>query len=244
MKNILIALYKKKAFETAHRLTASKGQIEQIQGGVHDPGIFKAFFLAGGSGSGKTFVAEQMLKGHGLKFVNLDPILEKLLKQEGISLQMQKLSPEQTEIKDELRHEARRLMQTQMGQYIQNRLGLAIDGTGRNYYYIEDPKEWLDKLGYDTYMIFVDASLKVALQRNKQRARNLPNYLVKEFWQDVQKNKKAFKQLFGDNFILINNDKPAEENKEIFTKIWKAISKYVNAPIKNKEAKTWIEQHK
>ena len=29
---------------------------EYINEGVYDPGIFKAFFLAGGPGSGKTFV--------------------------------------------------------------------------------------------------------------------------------------------------------------------------------------------
>ena len=31
---------------------------EYLQEGVYDPGIFKAYFLAGGPGSGKTFVSK------------------------------------------------------------------------------------------------------------------------------------------------------------------------------------------
>ena len=35
--------------------------------GVYDKGIFKAFFLAGGPGSGKTFVTSQAFAGTGLE---------------------------------------------------------------------------------------------------------------------------------------------------------------------------------
>ena len=51
-----------------------------ITEGVYDPGIFKAFFLAGGPGSGKTFVAQKLFgipdrlttSAKGLKLVNQD----------------------------------------------------------------------------------------------------------------------------------------------------------------------------
>ena len=43
-----------------------------LKEGVYDPGIFKAFFLAGGPGSGKTFVTAQAFAGTGLKVVNSD----------------------------------------------------------------------------------------------------------------------------------------------------------------------------
>ena len=48
--------------------------------GVYDPGIFKAFFLAGGPGSGKTFVTRSAFTGTGLKVVNSDTIFERGLK--------------------------------------------------------------------------------------------------------------------------------------------------------------------
>ena len=37
-----------------------------IKEGVYDPGIFKAYFLAGGPGSGKSFVTSSAFAGTGL----------------------------------------------------------------------------------------------------------------------------------------------------------------------------------
>ena len=55
--------------------------------GARDPGIFKAIFLAGGPGSGKSYVASQLfgipdnvnVSKTGLKMVNQDAELELLL---------------------------------------------------------------------------------------------------------------------------------------------------------------------
>ena len=54
--------------------------------GVNDPGIFKAIFLAGGPGSGKTFVAQKLFgipdglttSATGLRLVNSDTKFEML----------------------------------------------------------------------------------------------------------------------------------------------------------------------
>ncbi|SVB23092.1 uncharacterized protein METZ01_LOCUS175946, partial [marine metagenome] len=59
-----------------------------IREGVNDPGIFKAVFLAGGPGSGKSYVAGGLfgipdkvnVSAYGLKMVNQDTELERFLK--------------------------------------------------------------------------------------------------------------------------------------------------------------------
>ena len=58
----------------------------ELQEGVYDPNIFKAFFLAGGPGSGKSYVVRRTTGGTGLKIVNSDDAFEKLLKDAGLSL--------------------------------------------------------------------------------------------------------------------------------------------------------------
>ena len=52
----------------------------ELQEGVYDPNIFKAFFLAGGPGSGKSYAAGKTTAGHGLKIVNSDDVFERYLK--------------------------------------------------------------------------------------------------------------------------------------------------------------------
>ena len=59
-----------------------------IQEGLYDPGIFKAFFLAGGPGSGKSYVTSRITPGLGLKNVNSDTAFEVALKKAGLSLDM------------------------------------------------------------------------------------------------------------------------------------------------------------
>ena len=43
---------------------------QYITEGVYDPSIFKAFFLAGGPGSGKSWVSTRALSGMGLKVID------------------------------------------------------------------------------------------------------------------------------------------------------------------------------
>jgi len=50
---------------------------QYLQEGVYDPGIFKAYFLAGGPGSGKTFVTKSAFAGTGLKLINSDDVLKR-----------------------------------------------------------------------------------------------------------------------------------------------------------------------
>ena len=47
-----------------------------LQEGLQDPNIFKAFFLAGGPGSGKSYVVRKTTGGTGLKVVNSDDAFE------------------------------------------------------------------------------------------------------------------------------------------------------------------------
>ena len=60
----------------------------QLNEGLYDPCIFKAFFLAGGPGSGKSFVTSSVFAGTGLKLVNSDVKFERDLKKAGLSMKM------------------------------------------------------------------------------------------------------------------------------------------------------------
>ena len=60
---------------------------------------------------------------------------------------------------------------------IKGRLGMVVDGTGRDYDKIKSQVAELRQLGYDCYMIFVNTSLDVALERNSKREEVYQNIL-------------------------------------------------------------------
>ena len=206
-----------------------------IQEGVYDPGIFKAFFLAGGPGSGKTYVTNRATGGMGLKMVNSDIRFERYLQKAGLSL---KMPDSEASARDPLRQRAKQITGDQMDRYIRGRLGLVIDATGRDYNVINRQRSMLQMLGYDTYMVFVNTSLEVALQRNAERDRKLAEPLVVQSWNDVQKNIGKFNNYFQGNFIIVDNNDAKEDE---LLKVYKQVRRLINVPVQNYVAKKWIE---
>ena len=81
---------------------------QDLQEGLQDPNIFKAFFLAGGPGSGKSFVVRKTTGGTGLRVVNSDDIFEKYLKDAGFDMDMRSAKAErEREERDKLRGRAK-----------------------------------------------------------------------------------------------------------------------------------------
>ena len=74
--------------------------------GVYDPSIFKAFFLAGGPGSGKSYVVQRTTGGFGMKTINPDTAFEKILKDAGKELDMRTMDPNE---RDKLRLRAKNI---------------------------------------------------------------------------------------------------------------------------------------
>jgi|TARA_Y100000034_G_C6801895_1_gene359732 cytidylate kinase len=207
---------------------------QELQEGLYDPNIFKAFFLAGGPGSGKSYVVRRTTGGSGLKTVNSDIAFEHLLKKAGLSL---KMPPEEFERKEKIRIRAKKLTAKQRDNYLDGRLGLIIDGTGKNPDNILKQKAGLEELGYDTYMIFVKTSLDVALERNENRPRTLEKSLVISSWKAVDSNMGIFSNAFRQGFIVVDNN---DADDDIYQLVWKRIQGLLRNKVTNTRAKNWI----
>ena len=212
--------------------------------GVYDPNIFKAFFMAGGPGSGKSFAVQkgigQAQKGvrvtaQGLKVVNSDDIFEKYLKDAQLDFKMQ---AGQKSERDKLRTKAKEVTRKRQDNYIEGRLGMVIDGTGKDYGKITTQASGLKQLGYDVHMVFVNTSLDVALERNTQRPRQVPEKIVKDSWNQVQKNIGAFQRFFGNkNFIIVDNN---DIGDDVFGMVGTQVRKMLSRKVDNFIAKAWI----
>ena len=208
----------------------------ELQEGLQDPNIFKAFFLAGGPGSGKSYVVRKTTGGTGLRVVNSDDAFESLLQKAGLSL---KMPPEEEEPRDIVRDRAKKITAKRQANYIEGRIGLIIDGTGRDYDKITKQATELKQLGYDVHMIFVNTSLDVALQRNAERPRSVPESIVTKSWKDVQSNIGKFSQYFKGNFVVVDNNDAGED---VFTQVFKQIKGLLRKKVRNPQAQQWVAQ--
>jgi len=225
--------------------------------GVNDPAILKAFFMAGGPGSGKSYVAGELFGfpksdistvsySTGLKLVNSDDAFEYLLKKAGYDLNKIAQYAKDPEVWDQVmdvRISAKKITKNREAGYLAGRLGLVMDGTGKDLKKVAKQRENLVNLGYDTFMVFVNTSLEVALKRNQNRERKLPDDIVKEYWQQVQDNIGGFQKLFGrENMMIIDNS--SYDNAQTLKEIEKTIRRKVGLPVKNPLGKKWIEAQK
>ena len=207
-----------------------------LQEGVYDPNIFKAFFLAGGPGSGKSYVVQRTTGGLGMRIVNSDDIFEKMLDNELGTQDLRDIDPT---VRDEIRDRAKALTKKRKENFLEGRLGVIIDGTGKDYDKISGQKAKLDNLGYDTYMIFVNTSLDTALERNQMRPRKLKDSMVTLLWNQVQQNIGKFNILFRpSNFIIVDNN-DAREN--LMPPIIKIVKSFARKKVTNHIAQGWIK---
>ena len=227
--------------------------------GVYDPGIFKAFFLAGGAGSGKSYSAEKATGSasgkfqwhekiedkitpgkvgpYGLKVVNSDEQLEMGLLKAKMSSNFRTYTDDETTKKELIRAKAKKTTAKREQLWVNGRLGLIIDGTAHNLSKLTIKKKELEDVGYDTYMIFVNTSLDIALQQNQDRARKLKDDVITRTWEEVQAIKDGLANLFVGGFVEIVNNRAGED---VFRKAFVEVGKLIKKPPNKPAAKMWI----
>jgi shikimate kinase len=230
-----------KKFELNMYIESLDESVGTLEEGIHDPAIFKAVFLAGGPGSGKSFiVGRTALTSLGMRVVNSDPAFEKALANAGLEMTPDDIFSPAGQI---ARATAKKVTSKQQSLYVQGRLGLVIDGTGKDYDKIKKQKDQLEKLGYETAMIFVNTNLETAIARDAARSRTLGAKEVEKMWSGVQNNIGKFQGAFKARMFVVDNSEGADFNKDVM-RVYRAISAWAKKPSSSRAAKKWISGQK
>ena len=222
---------------------------ELLTEGVHDKGIFKAVFLAGGPGSGKDYVLHNTLSGHGLTEINSDNLFEIMMDKKGLD---KKMPDNEEEARDLVRGRAKDVTELRQHLAVKGRNGLIVNGTGDNPEKIAKIKKKLEELGYDTHMIVVNTNNEVSQKRNIERGerggRTVPENIRAEKWNKVQVARPQLAKLFGSNYTEFENSEDlrtahpevVKSKKDEMASLFKKVKSFVDSPPKNREAKNWV----
>ena len=175
----------------------------------------KAIFMAGPAGSGKTTILKQ-LGLQKFKVINVDDVYEELLKTELGKEDFASMSPEELSTAAKLMGKARVVTKEKETQVLSNLENIIIDGTGAASRPLLKKKEDLEAMGYDTFMILLYVSPMTSLKRNAQRGRSLHTIALLKSWEGVVKNIDLYRQSFGSNIVILNNDPPGYEVDTFF----------------------------
>lgn len=222
---------------------------EILTEGVHDKSIFKAVFLAGGPGSGKDYVLDNTLSGHGLTEINSDKALEFLMDKKGLDKTMPAGEQEERDI---VRGKAKNMTELRQRLALLGRNGLIINGTGDDVEKIAKIKERLEEIGYDTHMVAVNTADEISKQRNIERGtrggRTVPEDIRKKKWDAVQAARPQFAEMFGQNYSEFDNSEdlrnaPPEvvrAKKDEMLELFKKVKEFTSAAASHPKAQEWI----
>ena len=193
-----------------------------INESVHDRGCFKAVFLAGTPGSGKSYIISKIKSGSiEPRIVNVDKFVEFL------NLN----NPNPTYVRADVYDRAKKLSKNQFAQYINGALPLFVDATSANLNTLRNRLNVLDMIGYDYAMIFVNTSVETSQKRASMRPRKVDPEVIKQDYDTIQKMKNKIISYFPFHMEINNDD--GELTDDIILKAYKRISYFYDGEIEN-----------
>ena len=218
--------------------------------GRNDPSIFKAVFMAGAPGAGKSYVSDWMSLGPqlGYKVINSDIEFTRYMKDAGLTDEKGAviLDPKREYERNVIRTVAKRHTSSKASHAMIGRLGLVIDGTGANASKVEKQKKTLEALGYETAMVYVSIPLEDSIESDRKRGeeggRSIGPELVTQKFKELDKSIPKLKKSFGKMFFEIDNT-VREKTPQLIRKVETIIKKWSKQLPKNKAAKTWMKNN-
>lgn len=201
---------------------------------INDKGIFKAVFMSGSPGAGKSYVISKISAGDiSPRIVNSDKMTE-FFKVSG--------SEEWKKYRDKIKL----ITKNQLVGYWNSLLPLWVDGTSSNTVSLFTRNTILKNLGYDTAMIWIDTPVEDALKRAKSREKEIgrsvdPNFIIDSYKQ-LMKLKSYYASKFNNFTEILNGE--GELIDKVINQAYKKMSKFFLSPLKNHRGITTIDMMK
>ena len=196
--------------------------------GINDKGIFKAVFMAGHPGAGKTTVLNSVKSGSiEPRIVNTDKVFPMFKKYWNNDW-------------GKIKNKVKTINKNQLAMYINSMLPLAVDGTAGKPSVVLKRVGLLEFFGYDVGMIFVNTSLETAIERASKRERQVDHDFIVSVHKEVNAAKNFYRGKFS-TWMEVNNDEGMLTDK-VIVDAFKFMGHFYNGPILNPVGKQYKEE--
>lgn len=203
---------------------------QYINESIMDKGIFKAMFLVGAPGSGKTYTASKIKSGQiEPRMVNTDkafPLFKKYWSEDW----------------GKIKTKVKTINKNQLALYINSLLPLIVDGTANEPSVVFRRIGILESFGYDVGGVAVNTSLETSLKRAGKRERQVDTEFIENVYKQLEKAKSFYRSKF-QTWIEIDNDE-GELNDKVITHAFKFMGKFYNSPILNPVGQDHVSEMK
>ena len=170
---------------------------------------FKAFFILGPAGSGKTFIKDAALKlPNSFVSVNTEEAIEKVFPKFGLTL---KFAEGDVEKKQEVRKLLQQAVSDKTKRKINQALPILFDTTGENTDKMKTIMRSLVDIGYDVGVFMINVPPDFSVEADQNRPRTVGADLTRQISNNYQKeivDQGAYAQMQGERGITILNPNP------------------------------------
>jgi len=198
-----------------------------ITEGINDKGIFKAVFMVGFPGAGKSFVITKIKSGEvEPRIVNTDKFFT--------------LFKDKWNAWEKIGGKVKTINKKQLALYINSMLPMFIDGTGSSTSLILRRRGILESYGYDVAMVFINTSIETSLERASKRERQVDPEFIKSAYEQINKAKPFYRSKFS-NWMEIDND-VGELTDSVILHAFKVTKSFFNSEIINPIGREYKEK--
>ena len=204
---------------------------------LNDKGIFKAVFIVGIPGAGKSYTVKQLAGPISPKVINTDRATEFLSKKFNMSANAKTW-------RSFFRDRTKPLTVNMLAGYLNGMLPLFIDGTSSDTSNIFNRAGILESLGYDVGMVFINTSLDIAQERAARRGAEIDRHVSVDFINQVhevsEENREYFKGKF--KFYKEVNNNPGELDDAAILQIYRKVAGFYNEAVDNPVGRRTIQK--
>lgn len=200
--------------------------LQQLQESVNDKGLFKAVFVCGIPGAGKSYTTAKLTDGAiQPRVINSDKVYEFLGKKGATDIT--NANAAWTEVGSKVMITTSKML----AQYVNGMLPLFIDSTSSSPANLLRRKGILESFGYDCALVWVDVDLDTALARAAQRERDVPPEFIRATFEQAIKAREYLMSRFDMVLPLSNSD--GQLTDAVLQQAFKSSTAFFNSELQN-----------